>query len=735
MGPLQGFVHPGLLGLAALAVVPLLIHLLRRRKPRTLEWGAMRLVRLAHERTRRRTNFENLLLLLLRMAAVAAGALLIARPLLRDDALPGVLDAPRRDVVLLLDASASMQQLAGGESAFSRALREAERELGTLRDERGDRAVLIVAGEQAQLLAERSLGEVRAALAGDLAAEDGTADYAGACALVGRWLERRSELDARHAPELHLYTDLQHSGLSTREFGAALDALAPYGVALQVHSVAGTERPDDLAVEAPRVLVPHPRPGVPFPVEVDVHNAGARPATARIALFVGGEKVGSEALAVDGGARTRARFEARVAASGEVLVEARLEGDAYPLDDASGSVIEVAAPLDVLLVSGELDADLERDPSAYLQAALGSTGGAETPLSDAALFDARVVGSAELDSPDVDLARPDVVWLVDLPSLSANAAARLRARLDAGAPLVISLGPRSEPSAWAAWSCAEDGAFGPQALLPARLDGRRELADRAPGYFRAATIDAEHPALSFFADERWRPLFCELPYRGFVASTPARDARVLARFDDPSASPLLVELPLARTSVYLWTSSFDRAWSRLPDSPRTLIPLLQEWLLGAADPTRAPRRAVVGATLFAELRGFPREPSWRAPDDRTVPLAGPVQEVAANLWRVECGERARRVGAWRLVCADAPPRHWWIELPQVERDLARIDARDLPLVHPLLRAAVETAAPDADATDGAPARHAEWWRLCVWLVLALLVAESLWAARIGSRRS
>ncbi|MBM3978368.1 MAG: VWA domain-containing protein, partial [Planctomycetes bacterium] len=583
MGPLQSFVNPGLLGLAALALVPLLIHLLRRRKPRTLEWGAMRLVRLAHERTRRRTSLENLLLLLLRMAAVAAAALLVARPLLDRSALPGVIDTPRRDVVLLIDASASMQQRVGGESAFERALREAAGAIADLREERGDRVLLILAETRARVLAERSLAEARAALAGELVAGDGTADYAGACALIGQWLARRSELEARQAPELRLYTDLQRDGFAAREFTAALDALAAHGVTFDVHALVPPGPAENLALAAPRVLLPHPRPGQPLPIEVEVHNAGTRPATARLALYVGGEKVGSEALGVDGGARASARFEARVAQSGEVLVEARLEHDLYALDDAHGSVIDVAAPLEVLLVSGETSSDPERDPTTYLQAALstGSSGAAENPLTEAALFDARVIGAAELESPELDLLGPGMVWLADLPGLPAAAAQRLRARLDAGRPLVISLGPRSAARAWEPWSAGAQGEFGPQALLPAQLFEAREFPARAGGYFRAADIDAAHPALAFFGDERWRPLLCELPFRGFVAATPARGARVLARFDDAGASPLLLELPLARASTYLWTSSFDRAWSRLPDSPRTLIPLLQEWLIGA----------------------------------------------------------------------------------------------------------------------------------------------------------
>ena len=61
--PFEGFVHPALAGLAALAVVPLIIHLLNRQRHQPLEWAAMRFVYAAYKRTRRRAQLENLLLL------------------------------------------------------------------------------------------------------------------------------------------------------------------------------------------------------------------------------------------------------------------------------------------------------------------------------------------------------------------------------------------------------------------------------------------------------------------------------------------------------------------------------------------------------------------------------------------------------------------------------------------------------------------------------------------------
>ena len=60
--PFEGFLHPALAWGAALAAVPLLIHLLNRQRHRPQPWAAMRFVLAAYRRTRRRAQLENLLL-------------------------------------------------------------------------------------------------------------------------------------------------------------------------------------------------------------------------------------------------------------------------------------------------------------------------------------------------------------------------------------------------------------------------------------------------------------------------------------------------------------------------------------------------------------------------------------------------------------------------------------------------------------------------------------------------
>ena len=74
------FLSPLLMWGALLGVVPLIIHLLNRRKFRRVEWAPMRYLKLTVQRNRRRVQVEQLLLLLVRIAALALLFFSLARP-------------------------------------------------------------------------------------------------------------------------------------------------------------------------------------------------------------------------------------------------------------------------------------------------------------------------------------------------------------------------------------------------------------------------------------------------------------------------------------------------------------------------------------------------------------------------------------------------------------------------------------------------------------------------------
>src|SRR5580658_9767601 len=117
----MSFLNPSLLGLLGLIGVPLLIHLIRRRKLKVVPWAAMEFLRQSQRKQKRRLRIEELILLALRMLIVALAALAFARPVLRALGVPLLSQNARVYVVIVLDHSMSMGQRGGdGKTSWQR---------------------------------------------------------------------------------------------------------------------------------------------------------------------------------------------------------------------------------------------------------------------------------------------------------------------------------------------------------------------------------------------------------------------------------------------------------------------------------------------------------------------------------------------------------------------------------------------------------------------------------------
>ena len=83
---LEGAFLSGLLGVA----IPIVVHLLHRKRRRRVTFPSLRFLREVQVRTARRSRIQEWLLLVLRVATIAVLALALARPVLRSSALgPG----------------------------------------------------------------------------------------------------------------------------------------------------------------------------------------------------------------------------------------------------------------------------------------------------------------------------------------------------------------------------------------------------------------------------------------------------------------------------------------------------------------------------------------------------------------------------------------------------------------------------------------------------------------------
>src|SRR5262245_38399354 len=121
----MSFLNPIMLaGLAAVAV-PIIIHLLNRRKFQKVTWAAMRFLRNAVERNQRRMRIEDMILLALRCLLLALLALALARPAILSNATD-TFGQGRVTGVLILDNSRSMGMSDGTGTRFEKAKKAAE---------------------------------------------------------------------------------------------------------------------------------------------------------------------------------------------------------------------------------------------------------------------------------------------------------------------------------------------------------------------------------------------------------------------------------------------------------------------------------------------------------------------------------------------------------------------------------------------------------------------------------
>ena len=714
-----------------------------------MRWAAMRFVMAAYKRTRRRAQLENLILLLLRMAAVALLALAIARPFIGAGSALGAMTESRRDLVLVIDSSASTDYRTGVESVFEACVDRASELLAELDGARGDRVRLYTAGAQTKLLSARSPEDALSLLSTLSAPSSEDLNLSQLIAELVQYAEENAAGSGKSSIEIRLLSDMQLSSFQSVQapsndalqdaeeaapqdsVAAGLERLAELDVRIVVEDLgAEASTPPNLGVESIGVLGELQGPGLTNEVGVRVHNFGAKArGQVRVALKLDG--VRQQVLKLDIAARSVGEVVFRVIfkSPGAHTIEAILEGDRLAIDDRRATIVTVPDSIRVLLVNGDQHDQIERDEVGYLRAVLEPFEDDDNPARTSFdAFDTHMVNVITFNFGELDLDAFDLIVLANVGSISTRMVQALEKRVAAGAGLFITLGDRSadrgalEALNERLWNVDGTG------LLPAKLFRKRTA--NGDGYYRCSTFDEEHPGLAFFADERWRPFLTEMPFFSFIACEDYERSRVLASFDDEGHHPLLIERDFNRGKVLLWTSSIDTDWNRVGESPSTLIPLVHELFRYATRAGAGRRDLMVGEALYMEVDSFPRDPSIVAPDGTRRPLDGVAEQVVEGRWSLPEVANLNRTGIWNVEWENNA-QAFTVELAPKEGDLQRIAPGALESSHRTWRMA---GMESSDSDDTEDQNRGELWRLIAMLSLGMLVAETLWSAWLGRRR-
>jgi hypothetical protein len=686
-----------LLMLAALTAlaVPVLIHLLLKRKKKRQRFSTIQFFQKQDEQSSQRRKLRNWLLLALRLIIFALLALAFARPYLpKGDGADAA--EKKRQIVFILDRSASMLAAGTDGPRWEMALAELRQALGELRPQ--DRAALVVcAGGRGEVLSGFAPAAVIDKLVSDLKPGFATGD-------LGDGLQQATRLlsmgDSEAENTIHLISDLQQN--SARQIGAYP---IPANAELKLANLADLVTPNygiiELKLDSKTEEPPHV--AITSFNDEDAHGL-------EVQLEVDGKVAWTKQLALAAGNSTNLALSLPPLKPGWHNVLARLRAnDAYAIDDTRVASLYVPEPLRVLVLETRKVARSFEEESFFLTAALDpmkdSTNAIPSP------FHVMKVSAPELVSRlgVTKGALPcDVLMLPGMKQIPSGLSETLEEYLKAGGGVVFFLGDGMSVNRY-------NSEF--RNFLPAPL-ADPESVPQVDQPWRIGDYDTNTLMFAMFSAPQSGNLRIPEFTRRFTFAEQELKAHP-AFFDD--GVPLVLVRQAGNGKVALVNSSADTAWNDWPKH-KTYVP----WLHGLAK-SLASRPNLEQSQPFTSLeagadpeidlgkRAMNSTFQLHMPDGRQIPLAADGQGVLRDL-------DLERPGLYTLRDAHGKElRRFAINAAVAESDLTSLSMQ-------AFQQQVARAEPPGPGTltaglFGASNQEKELWRLLLLAALLLLFVE------------
>jgi hypothetical protein len=738
-----GFLYGGFFAAGLLLIsIPIIIHILNRRRFKTVTWAAMHFLLAAMKKNRRRLQFEHWVLLATRCLLLALLGAALARPLGCNQAVFGMGHRSALNVIII-NNSYSMGMApdgAGGKTYLQQAKRLAQEFLDDPTNAGCSTVVLSTArlpveDQAAATAAERPTYDLQTARdqVDRIAQTYASSDLLGA---MQRALAVGRSVTDQQDKNLILITDATRSAwegadsTSIKEMGPQLAAMfkishfsLSQGRAQWNDAIFGLKPTDSLVTNK-----------YDTSLKVDARNFGAgRPAT--IHWRKDDELLGSPTpLSFDATAEGQTLNQVRFATGGPHVVSATLDsGDALPIDDTFYRVIDVASQLKTLIVEGKHGMSALEGSGAYLQIALApqkDVGLGKPPQTDSYIVPELV---SDLEFPDKALGDYRAVVLTDVQQIAPAVAKRLQEFVQQGGTLMIFMGDAVDRESY-------NSTLLPLGLMPGPLIERKSVQSDQPGFhFDFNPKNVTNPLLHDFANQEDTGLDRAQVFTYWQADVPASSPAERVLNYQPPAGKALAPGVLPDPAITVQSNKLGRVvffsttaspeWTDLPQR-RNFLPLMQALLSGSVRAGDSWMNLEIGNKLaIPPTVRLASAPSLLDPDQRPILLEPDLDKASGNT--IYHSPELLRPGVYTLNTGDRNipiavkvPADREADVRTVTDDRLREDLGGVNVA--MHGATLPTEATAAEGNDWG------WW--CLAIVLMLAALECFLAMRFGHHR-
>jgi Aerotolerance regulator N-terminal len=717
------FLSPFLMWGALLGSIPLIIHLLNRRRFRRVEWAPMHYLKLTIQRNRKRIQLEQLLLLLLRILLPVLLFLFLARPIINPTGLEQWLGTGgRSSQVVLIDDSVSMGYTAGEASAFQRALQSAAGMLSAIRPE--DHCTVVTTSAPRAPVIHDVEGSRRDEIAAAVAAVPLTATHAAWPAVLDG-VDEVLRSCTYPTKQLTIVTDLRKSG-----WDVGIEAIARHWSEQQSVKVrfvdVGSDETANISLES---LIATDRTilaGAPSAWQALIRNDSPRTLTNSKAILRVDDKPTEVVLPEIAPHQTVAvPLSVPFPGSGTHELSLKLPDDELPGDNTRWVAVPVKDSLLIRLVDGEPSTVPFGSEVDYLAAPLSIGIGA------AEAWRVETVPDQDFLSQKLDPA--DVLVLANVAAPTHDQAEGLGRLVKAGLGLLVFTGGKLDVGLYNDLLYRADNR-----VLPFPL---KSLVDES---MRGLFIEPLRPSPLEKLLELKQSALERVAVRQIMTVDEKEDreqVRVLARWNNPARSPAIAERVLGEGRVLLWTTTADRAGNDWPIEPSFVL-AVREAVRGSARPTRFDTTVTGGERMRRVVASSQPVSNARV----TLPGGGEPQALAVVPQGEQAGDRGptveinvpdtRQPGVYRLAWDEgslgAQQDLFAANPDSRESKLERMAATELKSMFQPLE--IEIATPRGDGSELFAATGREAWRDMAAVLLVLLIVESIFATWVGRSR-
>ena len=702
------------------ASIPIIIHILNRRRHRALDWGAMRFLKVAFVTRHRRVRIEELILLILRTLLLALLVLAMARPFITSRRFSSAEN--RKDLVIVLDASFSMGLKSQGTTIFALAKAEARNAVDTLSD--GDAVSVLLASNVPKPLVE-GLSYDFEKIKGALARSHESLSSLNMPQSIDRALAllRKGQNPIR---EILIITDGQAHGWATGDVTAwqyVADQLESFTRKPRVYvlTIGRKEQVTNLGVreiELRRTVVGTDRD---VRITVNVRNSGENAFDpSHLNFSIDGTRVRQVSLEkLLPGAPTSASFVYRFKKSGSHFVTAELDSDMLESDNRAHFGLEVLEKLPVLLVDGATSPDPLKRETLFLNSALRPT--------PRYVVHPTVIAPAELARANLSEFR--AVVLANVPRLGSTEIMKLTGFVRRGGGLLIVPGSRVDVDTYNATLWQKGTGLLPTKMLKIVGDAAR----RDQPFRISETGLRNYAATKLLADKEKSDLGDAQIFRYVKMAARAETTGVSVPLRLANADPLLVERQIEKGRVMVVACPLDATWSDLA-MRNAFVVLVHEVIYYLASPLLPAHNIPAGKDLVVVLDET--DPAQKVELD--LPLGGHEElTVRRHEGRREAVyENTREAGLYKATWRGRNGlvrRYYVVNFEPAESDLALLgkSSRELITNQTGMRFYENWSALEGALKVGQDTREFWWW-LAVVTVLLLLTEVVL--TRMFSRR-